>query len=232
MAASRSERRQAMTSSCSTITGSLIAPRAITHHPITLSPHRSPCGRCGQSLPLLRAHRVTGAMTWESGPCWSELNHRFSAVAIADCGLGDSMSQPSVLKCDEGNSFFHNRGRCPADRQLTSTAVFFVARGGCSLVDAKHFDQIARALSASGTRRSAVRLLTTVPFVSALATLFAGANTAADDDDHGSSHRRHRRKARHRHQTGNNKDNRKGKRKRKDKDTDSGTSSTSCTKRT
>ncbi len=87
-------------------------------------------------------------------------------------------------------------------------------------MDPRRFDRLAKSLSASGTRRDVIRLLTALPLGVTLAPLLAGApDTIAKDDVHGSSHQRHRRKAKHRHQPGNDKEHRKGQRKgnRKDK---------------
>src|SRR5215208_2585401 len=82
-------------------------------------------------------------------------------------------------------------------------------------MDSDRFDRLAKTLSATGTRRGLVRLLTALPLGVAFTTLLSdGPDTAAKDDDHGSSHRRHRRKARHRHDPGQHKDNPTAKRKR------------------
>jgi hypothetical protein len=94
-------------------------------------------------------------------------------------------------------------------------------------MDPRRFDRLVKALSTSSTRRSIARLLAGVPLGVLLTTLLAETpETRAEDDDHGSSHRRHRRKANHRHQSGNNKEHRKGKRKgkgkKKRKSTDTG----------
>jgi hypothetical protein len=87
-------------------------------------------------------------------------------------------------------------------------------------MDASRFDRLAKALSSIGTRRGILHLLGALPLALTLASrLGAAPDATAEDDDHGSSGRRHRRKATHRHQTGNNKEHRKGKRKGKGKDT-------------
>jgi hypothetical protein len=90
-------------------------------------------------------------------------------------------------------------------------------------MDSGRFDALAKTLADGGSRRRLVRLLATLPLGAALTSLLPDApDASAEDDDHGSSGRRHRRKAKHRHQTGNNKEHRKGKRKGKRKDTDHG----------
>jgi hypothetical protein len=81
-------------------------------------------------------------------------------------------------------------------------------------MDPTRFDRLARTLAAAGTRRGLVRILAALPLGVTLGALRGeGPEASAEDDDHGSSGRRHRRKAKHRHQTGNNKEHRKGKRK-------------------
>jgi hypothetical protein len=85
-------------------------------------------------------------------------------------------------------------------------------------MDSDRFDRLAKTLAAAGTRRGLVRLLAALPLgVTLTSILRDGPDATAEDDDHGSSHRRHRRKAKHRHQTGNDKEQRKGKRKGKRK---------------
>jgi hypothetical protein len=83
-------------------------------------------------------------------------------------------------------------------------------------MDPRRFDSLAKSLSRSSTRRSIARLLAAMPLGVVLTSRFADAPDAtAEDDDHGSSHRRHRRKARQ--DPGQGKENRKGERKGKDK---------------
>jgi hypothetical protein len=79
-------------------------------------------------------------------------------------------------------------------------------------VDPVRFDSLVKSLSTNGTRRGLVQVLAALPLGVALTFVLSERPEAAEDDDHGSSHRRHRRKARHRHQTGNNKEHRKGQR--------------------
>src|SRR5215213_12021869 len=91
-------------------------------------------------------------------------------------------------------------------------------------MDPRRFDTLARTLAAAGTRRGLLRLLAALPLGVAVVSLFDDAPDAtAEDDDHGSSHRRHRRKARHRHKPGSDKTHAKThhkKPKRKDKTPD------------
>jgi hypothetical protein len=89
-------------------------------------------------------------------------------------------------------------------------------------MDPVRFDGLARSLSGSGTRRRMMRLLTGLPLAVGITSLHADVPDArAEDDDHGSSHRRHRRKTRNARRSGDDKENRKGQRKgrRKDKKT-------------
>ena len=83
-------------------------------------------------------------------------------------------------------------------------------------MDASRFDTLVKSFVTTGTRRALLRLLAPLPLAVGLAALLGdGPEATAQDDDQGSSHRRHRRKARHRHQTGDDKENRKGKLKKK-----------------
>jgi hypothetical protein len=106
-------------------------------------------------------------------------------------------------------------------------------------MDPVRFDTLVKSLSTPGTRRGLVRLLAGLPLGVMLASVPGTAPSAtAEDDDHGSSGRRHRRKTRNRRESGDGKENRKGKRKGRGKrkrtgqgkDTNTGT--TDCTKRT
>jgi hypothetical protein len=82
-------------------------------------------------------------------------------------------------------------------------------------MDSDRIDRLAKTLSTNGTRRTLLHRLAALPLGVALpSVLGAVLETAAADDDHGSSHRRQRRKAQHRHQTGDAKENRKGQRKK------------------
>jgi hypothetical protein len=82
-------------------------------------------------------------------------------------------------------------------------------------MDAEGFDRLTKILAVAGTRRGVVRLLSALT-LGVLFTPLAGVTpgVTAEDDDHGSSHRRHRRRARHRHRHGSNKKNRKGEKQR------------------
>jgi hypothetical protein len=101
-------------------------------------------------------------------------------------------------------------------------------------MDDQRFDILAKTLSTSGTRRGFVWLLMALPLGVTAPSFLGGAPTAvANEDDHGSSHRRHRRKAKHRHQTGNNKEHLKGERQGKGKHKGNGKGKgKSCTPRT
>jgi len=60
-------------------------------------------------------------------------------------------------------------------------------------MDSERFDTLAEALAQPGTRRGVVRLLAALPLGATLAALSGHAPDAtANDDDHGSSHRRQR----------------------------------------
>jgi hypothetical protein len=83
------------------------------------------------------------------------------------------------------------------------------------MMDIDRFDALARSLTTGWHRR---RLLAALPLGVTLISLLDDAREAsAQDDDHGSSHRRHRRKARHRHNPGEDKNHRARRRPRKDK---------------
>lgn len=105
-------------------------------------------------------------------------------------------------------------------------------------MDDRRFDSLARSISALGTRRAALRLLSTLPLVVTLAAMFGDASMATakprkpstnknklkkpqqpPDDDHGSSGRRRRRKARHKHDPGKDKRNQRVKKKTKGNNT-------------
>lgn len=73
-------------------------------------------------------------------------------------------------------------------------------------MDAKHFDRLARSLTALGTRRGLLAVLAAVPVTGGLLAGLDPADTQARS-------RRKRRKTRHQHQKGDGKQNRKGKRK-------------------
>jgi len=67
-------------------------------------------------------------------------------------------------------------------------------------MDGSRFDAISRAFADAHSRRGLTRLLLGVPLLGGLGALLGtGDETAAIDDDHGSSHRRRRRKTRHKH---------------------------------
>jgi hypothetical protein len=83
-------------------------------------------------------------------------------------------------------------------------------------MDPVRFDTLVKSLAAARTRRGIVRLLSTLSLGMTLTALFDdGPDASAEDDDHGSSHRRHRRKTRNARRSGDDKDNRKGQRKGK-----------------
>jgi hypothetical protein len=86
-------------------------------------------------------------------------------------------------------------------------------------MDPQRFDNLAKTVSGSGTRRGFIRLLAVLPLgVTPSSLLHDVPDAVAKNDDHGSSHRRHRRKARHHHQTGKDKDRPADKTKSKAKD--------------
>src|SRR5262245_6645452 len=92
-------------------------------------------------------------------------------------------------------------------------------------MDSRRFDALTKSVSALGTRRAAVRLLSILPLgVTLTAVLGEGLETTAKKkgkgkkkqaqpppgDDRGSSGRRHRRKAGHKHDPGKDKEHRPG----------------------
>jgi hypothetical protein len=83
-------------------------------------------------------------------------------------------------------------------------------------LDANKFDCLTKLLAGASTRRGVARLLSVLP-LSVLITTFAGEipEATAEDDDHGSSHRRQRRRARHRRRHGSARKPRKGNKSKK-----------------
>lgn len=76
-------------------------------------------------------------------------------------------------------------------------------------MDARHFDHLARSLSAAGTRRGLLAVLAALPLLGGLFALL--------DEETDAKGRRKRRKQRHKKRTGKRKDNQKGKHKGKHK---------------
>jgi hypothetical protein len=66
-------------------------------------------------------------------------------------------------------------------------------------MDTDRFDNLVRALTTCATRRTVLGPLVRLPLGAALATLLGVDHAFAEDDDHGSSHRRRQRKTRHKH---------------------------------
>jgi hypothetical protein len=66
-------------------------------------------------------------------------------------------------------------------------------------MDSQRFDTLVKAVFSPGTRRSIVRQFSVLPLGLTFAALLGSPHVTAEDDDHGSSHRRRRRRTRHKH---------------------------------